>query len=372
MKIASRRSNVPAAITRFPVQYGCLPSSARRRQDRLSTGQETLSQSWLISQLIMGMISGTSQRTLILFSVASGLATTLVAGPVAENNLSATTNVFRPGPDLRAGKAVYEQHCAACHGVNGDGNGPAAVWLYPKPRNFNSGLFKIKSTPAGFLPTDEDLFQTVTRGMPGSSMPSFTYLTEARAPRRRAIREVADRRRGRVRQADQHVRRGQSQGRSRNRPMVVPPEPPRDRAGARARARSFTPSCIASPATARPARATARRRRRSRMSGASAAAARFQHRRVPRRPHRARSCICASTTAWPARRCRRSMTNMMTAGGTLGAGALRPVAAPQGRGDQRHARAERRTHSRVEESRKLPDRSRPIRSGNDWTRCACR
>jgi len=76
------------------------------------------------------------------------------------------------------GKAIYDQHCAACHGVNGQGDGPAAVWLYPKPRHFNSGLFKIKSTPSGFLPTDEDLLRTVTRGMPGSSMPSFTYLSE--------------------------------------------------------------------------------------------------------------------------------------------------------------------------------------------------
>lgn len=80
---------------------------------------------------------------------------------------------------LLAGKAVYDQHCAACHGASGQGDGPAAVWLYPKPRHFNSGLFKIKSTPPGFLPTDEDLYRTVTRGMPGSSMPSFTYLSEA-------------------------------------------------------------------------------------------------------------------------------------------------------------------------------------------------
>ena len=75
-----------------------------------------------------------------------------------------------------AGKMVYDQHCAACHGISGDGNGPAAVWLYPKPRNFSAGLFKIQSTPAGDLPTDDDLFNTVTKGMPGSSMPSFTYL----------------------------------------------------------------------------------------------------------------------------------------------------------------------------------------------------
>ncbi|MEW6303070.1 MAG: c-type cytochrome [Verrucomicrobiota bacterium] len=81
--------------------------------------------------------------------------------------------------NLAVGKTVYEQHCAACHGQNGDGNGPATVWLFPKPRNFNTGLFKIKSTPGVALPTDDDLLETITRGMAGSSMPSFTYLTEA-------------------------------------------------------------------------------------------------------------------------------------------------------------------------------------------------
>jgi mono/diheme cytochrome c family protein len=82
------------------------------------------------------------------------------------------------GARAPSGKQVYEQHCAACHGIDGNGNGPATVWLFPKPRNFNSGLFKVQSTPAGSLPTDEDLFQTITRGMPGSSMPSFSYLSE--------------------------------------------------------------------------------------------------------------------------------------------------------------------------------------------------
>lgn len=79
---------------------------------------------------------------------------------------------------LSAGRAVYDRHCAACHGVTGDGDGSAAVWLYPKPRDFSAGLFKVKSTPGNTLPTDEDLLRTTTRGMPGSSMPSFSYLPE--------------------------------------------------------------------------------------------------------------------------------------------------------------------------------------------------
>jgi DMSO reductase family type II enzyme heme b subunit len=104
-------------------------------------------------------------NSLLLFLGASLIAFTLPGGAA-------------PDPVMMAGQAIYEQQCAACHGLKGDGNGPAAVWLYPKPRDFSAGLFKIKSTPAQSLPTDEDLFQSVTRGLPGSSMPSFSYLPE--------------------------------------------------------------------------------------------------------------------------------------------------------------------------------------------------
>jgi mono/diheme cytochrome c family protein len=77
-----------------------------------------------------------------------------------------------------SGRLIYDQHCAACHGENGDGNGPAAQWLYPKPRNFSAGLYKIQSTPAGSLPTDADLLSSISRGLRGTSMPAFNYLPE--------------------------------------------------------------------------------------------------------------------------------------------------------------------------------------------------
>jgi mono/diheme cytochrome c family protein len=129
------------------------------------------------------------------------------------------------GAPSQTGRAVYEQHCAACHGVQGDGNGPAAVWLFPKPRNFSAGLFKIQSTPAGSLPSDEDLLSTVTRGMPGSSMPSFTYLAEAE--RRDAVRYVkyltayTDENGKRVNRFEFAVQNNQVAA-----PIEVPPEPP--------------------------------------------------------------------------------------------------------------------------------------------------
>ena len=71
------------------------------------------------------------------------------------------------------GKEVYENSCAHCHGIEGRGDGSAAENLLPKPRDFTRGLYKIRSTEAGQLPTDQDLFDIITVGMPGSSMPGW-------------------------------------------------------------------------------------------------------------------------------------------------------------------------------------------------------
>ncbi|MBI4055365.1 MAG: c-type cytochrome [Elusimicrobia bacterium] len=76
------------------------------------------------------------------------------------------------------GKALFKKQCAVCHGSEGKGDGPAADFLFPKPRNLASKLFKLRSTPTGELPTDEDLVRTIARGMPGSAMPSFSFLSE--------------------------------------------------------------------------------------------------------------------------------------------------------------------------------------------------
>ena len=94
-----------------------------------------------------------------------------------------------PSADMiEAGKRVYFTKCVWCHGVDGAGDGPGADRLWPRPRNFNQGTFKIRHTASGELPLfdakkpipgQNDLYETVTHGLPGSAMPSWEgILTE--------------------------------------------------------------------------------------------------------------------------------------------------------------------------------------------------
>jgi mono/diheme cytochrome c family protein len=78
---------------------------------------------------------------------------------------------------LKRGAEVYARYCVQCHGVSGDGNGVAAKYLNPKPRNYQLGIFKFTSTTYGSKPLREDLIRTVKRGIRGTSMPAFPLLS---------------------------------------------------------------------------------------------------------------------------------------------------------------------------------------------------
>jgi plastocyanin len=79
--------------------------------------------------------------------------------------------------DPRRGKAVYEQYCTQCHGARGDGNGEAAPFTTPRPRDFRQGLFKFRSTPPNALPLVSDLDRTIRDGLYATSMPPFSVLS---------------------------------------------------------------------------------------------------------------------------------------------------------------------------------------------------
>ena len=74
------------------------------------------------------------------------------------------------------GKAVYDAHCVECHGSSGKGDGPSAAYLIPRPRDFTTGKYKIRSTESGTPPSDEDLIGSVRRGLYGTAMPGWDRL----------------------------------------------------------------------------------------------------------------------------------------------------------------------------------------------------
>jgi mono/diheme cytochrome c family protein len=105
-------------------------------------------------------------------TIAPGLSDVVVAGVEAQ------------GPDIgtdaqrESGKRLYLKFCAQCHGDNGDGNGYATPHLLPRPRDFTTGKFKVRSTPTGALPTHQDLVNIIRRGMPYTSMPAWPSLSD--------------------------------------------------------------------------------------------------------------------------------------------------------------------------------------------------
>ncbi len=87
--------------------------------------------------------------------------------------------IERTPANIKAGEVIYIKRCLPCHGVQGASDGAAAVFLNPRPRDFTRGILKIKTTILDGAPTDEDHFRIVTRGIPGTAMPSWkTLLSE--------------------------------------------------------------------------------------------------------------------------------------------------------------------------------------------------
>ena len=77
---------------------------------------------------------------------------------------------------IARGRAVYLANCVQCHGPNGAGDGFGAPFLVPPPRDFTTAQYKFRTTGTGELPTDADLFRSISRGANGTGMPPWHYL----------------------------------------------------------------------------------------------------------------------------------------------------------------------------------------------------
>ena len=71
---------------------------------------------------------------------------------------------------------LYQLRCAVCHGEKGAGDGPAAEFVDPRPRDFTRGLWKYKTSRGDLPPRDIDIVDTIKSGLTGTSMPGWSAM----------------------------------------------------------------------------------------------------------------------------------------------------------------------------------------------------
>ena len=96
-----------------------------------------------------------------------------LAGVIKEKIISAYHIVPYPAeaPSYAAGKAVFENTCAQCHGRTGAGDGPLSPGLNPRPAVFTDPEVSLALSPF-------KVFNTMTFGIEGTGMPSFPQFSD--------------------------------------------------------------------------------------------------------------------------------------------------------------------------------------------------
>ncbi len=98
-------------------------------------------------------------------ALATGAAALAAIGVPAYPDTYRKPTVAYQAVSVAQGVDLYREHCAACHGASGHGNGPLAGGLAPAPANLTE--------PHTALHTAGDIFWWLTHGKPGSAMPGF-------------------------------------------------------------------------------------------------------------------------------------------------------------------------------------------------------
>lgn len=142
------------------------PSSQPSRHAQLASMSNKVSRS-------AGSASATKTSAKTPEEVAE--ASSVSVHPVASgtgSSLSKYAFMMAPSKQIvEKGKSLFMNDCVACHGANGEGDGPAAAALNPKPRDFHSAKGWINGRMAS------DMFKTLTYGIKGSAMPPFSTIS---------------------------------------------------------------------------------------------------------------------------------------------------------------------------------------------------
>ncbi|HZP57135.1 MAG TPA: copper resistance protein CopC [Dehalococcoidia bacterium] len=110
---------------------------------------------WGYRAAVTGAAAGVIAGAVLIFGVHTH---TRAADPTAGNPVKPTQQ------SVDAGRALFQQNCTVCHGVDGRGDGPQAASLDPAPSDFRL------HTP---YHTDQQFFGFIANGYPGSAMPAW-------------------------------------------------------------------------------------------------------------------------------------------------------------------------------------------------------
>jgi mono/diheme cytochrome c family protein len=121
----------------------------------------------------------TNKRMLVLLSIVFMGSLTLWLPACQKNNLILAG--YTPSEEYgMLGARLYEANCSACHGINGRGNGVAAITLDVAPRDFYNEPFRYISSDDG-VATDADLVQTIRFGRVNGEMPAAPWFSDDEA-----------------------------------------------------------------------------------------------------------------------------------------------------------------------------------------------
>ena len=131
------------------VAVAAVAVAARRR--RLSRGWRVAGITILLLAIALGI--GAGSRAVVEAANAPPAGAAAKANPIAADAGS-----------VKRGEDIFLANCAACHGVNGGGDGPTAEWMFPPPGSLPSAVSSL---------TPGDLAYRITNGLVGTRMPAF-------------------------------------------------------------------------------------------------------------------------------------------------------------------------------------------------------
>jgi len=148
--------------TRYPD-----PPPAPRHEEPVSAG--LLIAQFVVTGVLLGLVATLAYMAGMRSAGKEGGGETHSNGTKPGTSVDVAT-LLKATPELVAkGKSLFAVNCASCHGANGFGDGPAAVALNPKPRNFHEGYWKYGGGVARVV-------RTISTGSPGTAMTAFTNI----------------------------------------------------------------------------------------------------------------------------------------------------------------------------------------------------